>query len=114
MTATRVPEVMQFDWAKHVVQQMTEEDSAKTFGFQMFARQEPQRIPSQTAIFSTFFAPWGIGEISLHPWSRLCRPGSRVSRQSRRGHRIVNRYFRTSEPDLKEFEGLNTPVFMSW
>ena len=48
MTATRVPEVMQFDWAKHVVQQMTEEDSAKgkTFGFQMFARQEPQRIPS--------------------------------------------------------------------
>lgn len=44
MTATRVPEVMQFDWAKHVVQQMTEEDSAKgkTFGFQnVFARQVP-------------------------------------------------------------------------
>lgn len=54
MTATRVPEVMQFDWAKHVVQQMTEEDPTekenilniynifKAFGFQnVFGRQVP-------------------------------------------------------------------------
>ena len=59
---------------------------------------------------------WGIARRNIASYTESALQARVLSRQSGRSvHRInhVNGYFRTRQPDLKEFEGLNG-LFMSW